>query len=314
MQRYVLRSLVGLIPVLFGISVFIFLIVHLIPGDPVSVMLGRVSDPTVVAAVKAEYGLNKPLVVQYATWLGQVGHGDLGYSISNGEAVAPQIAERIPRTLYLLLGGMLLALLVAVPTGILAAAKHNSWVDLAATTLNLVLMSIPSFWFAIILMLILAVQYRVLPATGYVPPEAGFGDFLRHLVIPCVALAAAEAGMIARLLRSTMLDTLSQNYIVVARAKGTPRRRVLYRHALRNSVVPVVTVVAVEIGYLLGGSIIIEQVFGYPGMGLLLITAITARDYPVIQGTILVYALFFLLINLLTDLLYALLDPRIKYA
>jgi len=314
MQRYLLRSLLGVIPTLFGISVLIFLIIHLIPGDPVSVMLGRVSDPTVVAAVKGEYGLDKPLVAQYATWLGHVVHLDLGYSISNGEPVAPQIAERIPRTLYLLLGGMLLALLVAVPTGILAAAKHNTWVDLGATALNLVLMSIPSFWFAIILMLILAVHYQVLPATGYVPPEAGLSDFFRHLVIPCVALGASEAGMIARLLRSTMLETLSQNFIVVARAKGVPKRRVLYRHALRNSVVPVVTVVAVEIGYLLGGSIIIEQVFGYPGMGLLLITSITARDYPVIQGTILVYALFFLAINLLTDLLYTILDPRIRYS
>jgi peptide/nickel transport system permease protein len=313
MQRYLLRRLLGMIPSLLGVSIVVFLLIHLIPGDPISVMLGRISDPVVLAAVRAQYGLDRPLAVQYFAWLGHVLRGDLGYSISNGAPVARQIGERLPPTLYLLAGGMLVALLLAGPIGTLAAAKHNTWVDLGGTTLSLVFMSIPSFWLAILLILLLAVKFGWLPATGYVAPHENLGDFFDSLIMPSLALGASEAGFIARLLRSSMLDALRQDYVTVARAKGVRERRVLYRHALPNALIPVVTVVAIEVGYLLGGAIIIERVFAYPGMGLLLITAISTRDYPLIQGTILVFAVFFLVINLLTDTLYAVIDPRIRY-
>ncbi len=314
MQRYLLRRILGIFPSLIGISIFVFLIIHLIPGDPISVMMGQVSDPEVLATVRARYGLDKPLAVQYVSWLGKVLRGDLGESISNGSPVLDQIAERLPATLYLLTGGMLIALLLAFPIGILAAAKHNSWVDLSMTSLILVFTSIPGFWLAILLILLLAVQFQLLPATGFARPSEDLGEFFKHLAMPALALGASEAGFIARLVRSSMLDTMRQDYIAVARAKGVSEGRVMRRHALPNALIPVLTVVALEIGYLLGGAIVLEKVFAYPGMGLLLITAISTRDYPLIQGTVLVFAFFFLIINLLTDLLYAIVDPRIRYA
>jgi peptide/nickel transport system permease protein len=312
-QRYIVRRLLGMIPALLGISILVFLLVHLIPGDPISVMLGRVSDPEVLAAVRAQYGLDRPLSVQYFVWLGHVVRGNLGYSISNGSPVAGLVFDRLPATLYLLGGGLSVALLLAAPVGILAAAKRDTWVDLSGTLASLLFMSIPSFWLAILLVLLMAVHWGLLPATGYVAPQDDWREFLKCLVMPSLALGVSEAGFIARLLRSSMLDVLRQDYVTVARAKGVRERRVIYRHALPNALIPVITVVAIEIGYLLGGAIIIERVFAYPGMGLLTITAISARDYPLIQGTILVFAVFFLLINLLTDLLYAVVDPRITY-
>ena len=313
MQRYLLRRLLGMIASLLGVSIFVFLIIHLIPGDPISIMLGRVSDPEVVAEVRSQYGLDQPLAVQYFVWLGNVLRGDLGRAITNGEPVAGQIAERLPPTLYLFVGGLLVALVLAAAIGILAAAKHNTWIDLGGTVVTLLLMSVPSFWMAILLILLLAVRLEFLPATGYVPPSADLRGFFGSIVMPCLALGAAEAGFIARLLRSSLLDTLRQDYVTVARAKGVAERRVMLRHALPNALIPVLTIVALEVGYLLGGAIIIERVFAYPGMGLLLITSIASRDYPVVQGTILIFAVFFLLINLLTDVLYAVVDPRIKY-
>jgi peptide/nickel transport system permease protein len=313
MQRYLLRRVVALVPTLFGISVFVFLMIHLIPGDPIAVMMGRNADPEALAAVRARYGLDRPLPVQYLSWLGDALQGDLGASIRTDASVLTSVADRLPPTLYLLVGGMLVTMLLAAPIGIVAAARHNSWVDLLGTTATFALMSIPSFWFAILLILLLAVEFGILPATGYVPPSEDFPAFLKTMVMPCLALGAGEAGFIARLLRSSMLETLRQDYITVARAKGVSERRVLRRHAVPNALIPVLTVVALEIGYLLGGAIIIERVFAYPGMGLLLIDAVSSRDYPLIQGTVLILALFFLLINLLTDLLYAVLDPRIRY-
>jgi peptide/nickel transport system permease protein len=312
-QRYIVRRLLGMIPALLGISILVFLLIHLIPGDPISAMLGRVSDPEVLAAVRAEYGLDRPLSIQYFVWLGNVVQGNLGYSISNGAPVSDLVFGRLPATLYLLAGGLCVALLLAAPIGILAAAKRDTWIDLSGTTVSLIFMSIPSFWLAILLILLLAVHWGLLPATGYVPPREDLSGFLKCLVMPSLALGVSEAGFIARLLRSSMLDVLHQDYVTVARAKGVRERRVIYRHAIPNALIPVITVVAIEVGYLLGGAIIIERVFAYPGMGLLTITAISTRDYPLIQGTILVFAVFFLLINLLTDLLYAVIDPRIKY-
>jgi peptide/nickel transport system permease protein len=313
MQRYILRRLVGMLPVLFGVSVIVFLMIHLIPGDPISVLLGQVSDPEVLAAVRAQYGLDRPLLTQYVHWLGQVLQGNLGYSISNGAPVSDQVLARLPASLYLLIGGMLIALVLAIPVGIVTAARHNSWVDLGGTTLSMLCMSIPSFWLAILLILLLAVRLGWLPATGYVPPGEDFGAFLKCLIMPSLALGLSEAGFIARLMRSSMLDVLGQDYVRVARAKGLNDRNTLFRHALPNALIPVVTVVGIEIGYLLGGVIVIERVFAFPGMGMLTITAISTRDYPLIQGSILIIAVLFLVINLITDILYGIIDPRVRY-
>ncbi len=313
MQRYILRRLLGMVPVLIGVSIVVFLMIHLIPGDPISAMLGRVSDPEVLASVRAQYGLDQPLVSQYFRWLSQVLRGNLGYSISSGAPVAGQVLERLPATLYLLAGGMLVALALAFPIGIVTASRHNTWVDFGGTTLSMIFMSIPSFWLAILLILLLAVRLEWLPATGYVAPQDDFSQFMRSLIMPSLALGLSEAGFIARLVRSSMLESLGQDYVTVARAKGLQDRRTLYRHALPNALIPVVTVIGIEIGYLLGGVIVIERVFAFPGMGLLTITAISTRDYPLIQGTILVFAVFFLFMNLLTDLLYGVIDPRVRY-
>jgi peptide/nickel transport system permease protein len=302
-----------MVPALLGVSIIIFGMIHFIPGDPITFMMGRRQDPTVAAALQAQYGLDRPLPVQYVDWLGKAMRGDLGASILTGDSVSAQILERLPRTLYLLVGSMLIAVAIAVPCGILAAAKHNTWTDLGITTGSLVALSIPSFWLAIILILVFAVQLQILPATGFVYPREGLGDFVQHMIIPCFALGAIEAALITRIMRSSMLDALRQEYVTLARAKGAGQRRVLFVHALRNAAIPVATVVALEIGYLLGGAIIIERVFAYPGMGYLLITAILSRDYPVIQGTILVFALLFFLVNLGTDVIYTFLDPRIRY-
>lgn len=313
MQRYIIRRILGMIPVLFGVSIIVFLMIHLIPGDPISFMLGRVSDPEVIAAARARYGLDQPLPAQYLHWLGQVLQGNLGNSISTGAPVANQVLERLPATLYLLIGGMFVALVLAIPIGVVTASRHNTWTDFGGTTLSLVFMSIPSFWLAILLILLLAVRLGWLPATGYVPPREDFGAFLKCLVMPSLALGLSEAGFIARLMRSSMLDVLSQEYVRVARAKGLRDRNTMYRHALPNALIPVVTVIGIEVGYLLGGVIVIERVFAFPGMGMLTITAITSRDYPLIQGSILIFAVFFLFVNLITDILYGIIDPRVRY-
>lgn len=313
MGRYLVRRLLGMIPALLGVSLFIFGIVHFIPGDPVSFMVGQIRDPEMVAALEKFYGLDRPLPVQYVDWLGKALTGNLGNSILNGDAVLAQIMERLPRTLYLLLFAVCVSTSISIPAGILAASKHNTWTDLSITTISLVALSIPSFWLAILLILVFSVQLRMLPATGFVYPREGFVDFLRHMIIPGVALGAIQAAYLSRIMRSSMLDALRQDYVTLARAKGAHQRRVLFIHALRNAAIPYATVLALDIGYMLGGSIIIERVFAYPGMGYLLVTAIVSRDYPVIQGTILVFATLFFGINLLTDLVYTLLDPRIRY-
>lgn len=314
MLHYLGRRLLGMIPALLGVSLFVFGIIHLIPGDPVSMLMGNVVDPEARAVLMARYGLDRPLHLQYFEWLGRVLRGDLGQSIQTSEPVSRQIAERLPRTVYLLIGSVFVAVTIALPSGILAAARHNTWTDLSVTTMSLIALSTPSFWLAIILMLIFAVQLRVLPATGYVEPTQDLGGFFRHMIIPCISMGAIEAALFTRIVRSSMLDALQQEYITLARAKGAGERRVLFIHALRNAAVPVATVIGLEIGYLLGGAVIIERVFAYPGMGYLLISAVSRRDYPVIQGTILVFASLFFLVNLITDVVYTLLDPRIRYS
>jgi peptide/nickel transport system permease protein len=304
----------GMIPVLLGVTILVFLMVRLIPGDPISMMMGKVSDPVVLEALRERYGLDRPPVVQYFEWLGGILRGDLGYSISNGEPVRARIAERLPRTLYLLAGAISVALVVSVPGGIAAAAKHNTWADMSITTATLVLMSLPRFWVGILLILVFAVATGLLPATGFAYPREGLVEFVSYLVMPSLALGTAQAALIIRVLRSNMLDTLRQDYITLARAKGAWESRVLFIHALRNAAIPVITIAALEVGYMLGGSIVVERVFAYPGMGYLLLTAINLRDYPLIQGIILTFALLFLFVNLLTDLLYSVIDPRIRYS
>ena len=314
MGRFLVQRLLGMIPALLGVSLVIFGIVHFIPGDPVSFMVGQIHDPEMVAALQEHYGLDRPLPVQYVDWLGKVLRGDLGKSILTGAPVLSQILERLPRTLYLLLCTVCVSTLISIPAGVVAAWRHNTWTDLGITTLTLLALSTPSFWLAIMLILLFAVQLRILPATGFVYPHEGLVEFFRHMAIPSLAMGAIQAAFLSRVMRSSMLDAMRQDYVTLARAKGASERRVLFVHALRNAAIPYATALGLDIGYMLGGAIIIERVFAYPGMGYLLVTAIVSRDYPVIQGTILVFAALFFLVNLLTDLVYTLLDPRIRYS
>jgi peptide/nickel transport system permease protein len=299
------------IPSLLLITVAVFYLVRLIPGDPVSSLLELQRDPTIVAELRAFYGLDRPIAEQYVTWLGMVASGSLGRSFMNGVPVTNLVLERFPRTIYLMVGGLVVSLLIALPCGLIAATHRASWIDLGVSTLATVSLAVPSFVFGILLMLVFAVALGWLPTTGFVEPQEDFVGFLQHMLMPWFTLGSALAALTTRILRSSLLDVLSQDYIRTAHAKGLDNRIVLVRHALRNAAIPAITVVGVQAGYLMGGAIVTERVFAYPGMGLLMVGAITTRDYPVIQAGIMVFALSFVVINLCTDMMYVLVDPRI---
>jgi peptide/nickel transport system permease protein len=310
--RYLLKRILATIPSLLLITVLVFFLVRLIPGDPVSSLLELQRDPKIVAELRAFYGLDRPIFEQYLTWLGTVASGSLGRSFINGTPVTSLVLERFPRTIYLMAGGLAVSLAIALPCGLIAATHRRSWVDLGVSTLATVSLAVPSFFFGILLMLVFAVALGWLPTTGFVEPGEDFVGFLKHMLMPWFTLGAALAALTTRILRSSMLDVLSQDYIRTARAKGLDDRVVLVRHALRNAAIPTITVVGVQAGYLMGGAIVTERVFAYPGMGLLMVGSITTRDYPVIQAGIMLFALSFVVINLFTDVLYVLVDPRIR--
>ncbi|HHY93881.1 MAG TPA: ABC transporter permease [Firmicutes bacterium] len=314
MFRYTVRRLVLAIPTLIGVSVVIFSVIHLIPGDPIAMMFGREPDPEGIARVRAYYHLDRPVYIQYFLWLGGLVKGYLGSSIRFGTPVTQLIVERMPPTLALTIAGAIVSLLVAVPLGILSAARQNTSADLGLTSFSLVWLSMPDFWKGILFVLCFAVFLRIFPVGGYVPVSQGVWGFLIHLIMPAIAVGSSLGAVTMRMLRSSILEVLRQEYITVARAKGLSERVVLYRHALRNALIPTVTVVGMQIGYLLGGTIIIERVFSYPGMGMQLLSAITARDYPLIQGQLLVFAVLFVGVNLLTDLAYSIIDPKIRHS
>jgi peptide/nickel transport system permease protein len=310
--RYLLKRILATIPSLLLITVLVFFLVRLIPGDPVSSLLELQRDPKIVAELRAFYGLDRPIFEQYLTWLGTVASGSLGRSFINGAPVTSLVLERFPRTIYLMAGGLAVSLAIALPCGLVAATHRRSWVDLGVSTLATVSLAVPSFFFGILLMLVFAVALGWLPTTGFVEPGEDFVGFLKHMLMPWFTLGAALAALTTRILRSSLLDVLSQDYIRTARAKGLDDRVVLVRHALRNAAIPTITVVGVQAGYLMGGAIVTERVFAYPGMGLLMVGSITTRDYPVIQAGIMLFALSFVVINLFTDVLYVLVDPRIR--
>lgn len=313
MWRYIVKRIIMIIPTLLIISVVVFSVIHLIPGDPVQLMFGRTPDPVQIEYLRHLYGLDKPLYTQYFVWLNNILHGNLGKSIQLQIPVTELIMERFPRTIFLCLTGIIISVLVSFPTGIIAAWRHNKWQDLTISTFCLILISIPSFWLGILLIMVFAVYFHLLPAIGYISPSVNFLEFLKHIILPSIALGATLAAVSARVLRISLLDVLSQDYISLARAKGAPEKKVLFVHALRNALIPTITVVGMQSGYLLGGVIVIERVFAYPGVGLLLVRSVFERDYPLIQAIILVFAVTFVLVNLITDIVYAFIDPKIRY-
>jgi len=313
--RYLLRRLLLLVPVLLGVSVVVFLVLHLSPGDPAEIMLGSQASQADVARLRADLGLDEPLPLQYARWMAHVLQGDLGRSIRLRQPVLGEVLIRFRATLILPTTALFLSTVCGIALGVLSAARPRSLVDRLSTLGSIFGASMPSFWLGLVLMVCFSLWLGWLPASGMYGAHGtgGLADLLSHLALPAVTLAAASTTIIARLTRSTMLDILRQDFVRTARAKGLVERGVVLRHALRNALIPTVTVVGVQAGYLLGGAILTETVFAWPGVGTLMIQGILARDFPLVQGCVLVIALGFVLFNLAVDLLYAFLDPRIRY-
>jgi peptide/nickel transport system permease protein len=314
-RRYLARRLLLLVPVLVGVSIVIFGVLHLSPGDPAEIMLGSQATKEDLARLRDSLGLNEPLPVQYVHWLGHVVRGDLGRSIWMKRPVLPEVLGRLGATLLLTGTALLLSTVGGLALGVASAAWPRSVLDRLSAVASLFGASMPSFWLGIVLMVIFALWLGWLPASGMYASYGGggAGDLLSHLILPAVTLAAASITIIARLTRSTMLETLGQDFVRTARAKGVAERGVLLRHGLKNALIPIVTVVGVQAGYLLGGAVLTETVFAWPGVGTLMVQGILARDFPLVQGCVLVVALAFAVINLAVDLLYAWLDPRIRY-
>lgn len=306
MWRYLLRRLALTVPVLLGVATLVFLLIHLVPGDPAQAMLGDGAAPQDVSALRTRLGLDQPLFVQYAQFLRGISRGDLGRSLRTGQPVLSAIGDRLPATAELALSAMMVALLVALPLGVAAAVWRGTVVDHAAMTASLAGISIPNFWLGPMMAIVFAVQLGWLPVSGR-------GTWA-HLVLPSATLGAALAAILARMTRSSVLEELRELYVLAARARGASRARAVWRHAFRNSLVPVVTVVGLQFGSLLTGAIITETIFSWPGVGRLLIQSINFRDYPMVQGCILLIAITYVAVNLLTDLLYGWLDPRIRLA
>ncbi|HVG78867.1 MAG TPA: ABC transporter permease [Patescibacteria group bacterium] len=315
MRRYLARRLLLLVPVLVGVSIVIFGVLHLSPGDPAEIMLGSQATKEDLVRLRESLGLNEPLPIQYVHWMGHVVRGDLGRSIWMKRPVLPEVLGRLGATLLLTGTALLLSTAGGLALGVASAAWPRSLLDRLSAVASLFGASMPSFWLGIVLMVIFALWLGWLPASGMYASYGGggVGDLLSHLILPAVTLAAASITIIARLTRSTMLETLGQDFVRTARAKGVAESGVLLRHGLKNALIPIVTVVGVQAGYLLGGAVLTETVFAWPGVGTLMVQGILARDFPLVQGCVLVVALAFAVINLAVDLLYAWLDPRIRY-
>jgi peptide/nickel transport system permease protein len=310
--RYLVRRLGQAVVVLFGVSLAVFSIIHLVPGDPVRLALGTRFDPETYDALVARSGLDDPLGVQYVNWLGNALTGDLGVSFRSGRPVTELILERLPATLSLAFGAIAVALAIALPLGLISALRPRSVVDYVATFVSQAGISIPDFWLAIVAILVFSLTLSWLPSSGYVGLTDDPVEWARHLVMPAIVVGTVSGAILTRFVRSSALEALGQDYTRTARAKGLPRRVVVNRHVLRNALVPVITVTGIQLAYLLSGVVVVEVVFAWQGLGQLALQAVETRDYPLLQGAVLLFALFFLVVNLVVDLLYALVDPRIS--
>lgn len=333
MKLYITKRLLMLIPVLLGVSILSFLLIHLAPGDPARTMAGEHASPQTINAIREKYGLDKPITTQYWIWLKRVLRGDMGRSIVSNEYVTREILDRFPNTVELTLFSMMIAIIVGSFAGIISASKQYSALDYTTMGVALFGVSMPVFWLGIMLMMVFGVFLRWLPIGGrintLIPFQritglylldslikgnfAAFVSALRYLILPSIALATIPMATIARVTRSSMLEVLRQDYIRTERAKGLSERTVIYKHAVKNAMLPVITVIGLNFGLLLAGAILTETVFSWPGMGRYVVKAIGMRDYPAVQGCVLFFALMFVVVNLITDILYIFIDPRIKY-
>ena len=307
MNAYIARRVLQTIPVLFGVSLLVFSMLELVPGDPVQLMLSEFqTTPEQIARLRSQLHLDEPLPVQFGRFVWDALHGDLGTSIRTRRPVTTEIADNFPSTLQLALAGLAVAGVIGVTLGIIAAASRRGGVQLGAMLLALIGVSMPSFWLGLLLIFAFSLQIRLFPATG--------GGDLQHLILPAITLGLGAAAILARLTRSSMLEVLRQEYVTTARAKGLAEWLVILRHALKNALIPVVTIFGLQFGQLLAGTVVVETVFARPGLGRLIIDGILNKDFPVVQGVVLVIAVSYVLVNLLVDIMYAMLDPRIRYA
>jgi peptide/nickel transport system permease protein len=313
MLAFIIRRLLSTVVVMTIVAIFIFLLLHLSPGDPASIIVGDNATPAQIDAVRKQLGLDDPLAVQFVRWVGGVLTGDLGVSIFSHEPVNKLIGQRIEPTVSLALTTLLLAVVIAVSFGVLAAWKVGTWVDRFVMVLSVLSFSIPVFVVGYLLIYVFSIKLGWLPVQGYAPLGDGVLVWARHLVLPSIALGLAYVALIARITRTAMLDVLSEDYIRTARAKGVATGPVLMKHALKNAGVPIVTVIGIGVALLIGGVVITETVFNIPGVGRLVVDAISQRDYPIIQGVTLLFSGVYVIVNLLVDLSYTLLDPRIRY-
>ena len=333
MASYLVRRLAGTVPVLLLISLLVFLLIHAAPGDPTLLLLGEETNAAQVEQAKERWGLNQPLYIQYLKFVQSAAVGDFGRSFKYSEPVMRVIMTRLPATIELAVIAIIIATVLAIPLGVWAGSRPNSWIDNLGTTFGLFGISMPSFWLAIMLILLLAGILNILPTSGRStygiagPEQTGFyildsilqknwravWDGLTHIFLPALALGVNMLGILMRVTRSAILEVMNEDYVQTARAKGLQEKKVVWRHVTRNALIPVITVVGLELGTLLSGSIIVETVFSWPGSGSLLITALNARDYPLVTGVVMTYTAAFVSINLIIDGLYALIDPRIRY-
>lgn len=330
----IVERLIAAVPLMIGVAIVVFLFMRLSPGDPVDIMMGQggaVSEGE-IEQLRSEFNLDKPLIQQLGIFLGDLAHGDLGNSITKKQPVAKLIGERLPATIELALGSLLFALLIAFPIGIISAVRQNSVVDRASMGGAFLGISMPAFWLGIVLIMLFSVKLKWLPVQGRIDYDAGLQEVtgfylldsvitgnwaalqssVKHLILPSIALGAAVAAIIARVLRSSLLESLRSDYVRLARAKGASENRVVMKHALRNALIPTVTVVGLQIGVLLGGNMIVETVFGWPGLGRLVVDGIFNRDFPLVQGAVIVYAFIFIIASLFVDVMYTYLNPKME--
>lgn len=313
---YTINRILYLIPVLFILSVVVFSMVHFLPGDVIDVLAGEesINDPEVRAALEKEYGLDKPIHMQYLVWLGKILHGDFGKSLVTRRPISLELFERIPATAYLAIVGIALSMLIAIPLGTFAAVKRNSFVDYISQTTSLFGISIPEFWFAIMCILFFSLYLRWLPSSEYYSPFEDFGRSIRHLILPAIAIGFRQAALTTRLTRSSMLDEVRREYVDTARSVGLPERKVIYKYTLRNALIPTVTISGLQLAQQLGGTVVIETIFAWPGIGRAIYEAIVARDFPLIQAGVLVLGTIVVTMNLVVDLMYRVLNPRVRLA
>jgi peptide/nickel transport system permease protein len=308
----IVRRFFQLILLLIGISFLVFTSMYIAPGDPAAIIAGPTATKSDIDAIREDLGLNDPFLVQYVRYISGVLHGDLGYSYQTKQSVWEAIMTRFPNTLNLAIASIIVAVIIGVVAGIISAIRQNSWLDVSSTVFALAGISIPNFWLGTVLILIFAVNLQILPVGGLDHPFYTL-EGMKQLILPAITLGTGSAAMIARMSRSSMLEVIRADFIRTARAKGLKERTVIWVHALRNAMIPVITVIGLNFGFLLGGTIITEQVFAINGVGRLMVQAIAARDFPMVQGSVLLVATLFVLVNLIVDIIYAFIDPRISY-